>query len=107
VADSGALRQRRSAAHKAGDHRLCNPARCPHASAVARLHPVPPVPGPDAVDAMEGLTALARRLQAAHEAEPGNALLARELRMTLQALLPAARPAVDGDLASLFEELSG
>lgn len=31
MADSGADRQRRSRKHRAGDHSLCDPARCPHA----------------------------------------------------------------------------
>ena len=103
MADSGALRQRRSKAHKAGDHRLCKRS----CAAAARLRAVPVPARPDEVDAAEGLAALARTLAAAYEADPGNALLARELRMTLQALRPAGKPAVDGDLADLFAELSG
>ncbi len=38
------------------------------------------------VDPQASLEALARRLEAAHEADPGNTLAARELRLTLQVL---------------------
>jgi len=71
------------------------------------LHSVPPPPSGRRVDAGEALAELAVTLRAAYEAEPGNALLARELRMTLQALLPVAGPGMDGDLAGLFAELGG
>jgi hypothetical protein len=45
-----------------------------------------PVAGDAPVDPRASLERLAGRLEAAHEAEPGNALLARELRATLMAL---------------------
>lgn len=45
-----------------------------------------PAPSGAPVDPRASLEALAARLEAAHEADPGNAMLARELRMTLQAL---------------------
>jgi len=38
------------------------------------------------VDPQASLEALARRLEDAHSADPANALLARELRVTLQAI---------------------
>src|SRR5262245_9243383 len=89
MADSGALRQRRSKAHKAGDHSLCR--RCPDARSergptqgVALLPPVPAAPD---LDPGAEMRTLAARLAAAHEAEPSNALLARELRMTLRELI--------------------
>lgn len=108
MADSGALRQRRSRLHKAGNHSLCR-SNC---SSAPRLHSVPagartePRPAAEALDATAELANLAVRLRAAHEESPGDALIARELRMTLQALLPAAKPAVDSDLASLFEDFA-
>lgn len=46
---------------------------------------------------------LAFRLIAAHEGDQSNTLLARELRMTLQALLEASRQA-DSELADLLAE---
>ena len=103
MADSGALRTRRSRAHAAGDHSLCK--RC------AAVRSGPPSPGtlpkppapPRAVDAKAELKELAARLVAAHEADPGNALLARELRLTLQALAQGGKPA--DDLEELFAAL--
>jgi hypothetical protein len=85
MADSGALRARRARAHKAGDHHLCK-GSCAKAQAVAVI-PVDftPVQGGN-VDVRASLAALARRLEAAHEAEPDNAAVARELRATLLTL---------------------
>jgi hypothetical protein len=80
MADSGALRQQRYKRHRAGDHSLCR--RCDGRSAVA----VPSVPGDARVDPGASLEALAARLEAAHEADPGNAQIARELRATLMVL---------------------
>ena len=101
MADSGALRVRRSRMHKAGDHSLC--VRC----AVIRADmPVPEGVAPVA-DAEAELRALAGTLAVAYRAQPDNALLARELRMTLQALLPAAGgKTLEGELDDLFAGLS-
>jgi len=46
-----------------------------------------PAAGDSPVDPRASLEALTRRLEAAHEAEPGNAMVARELRACLAALL--------------------
>jgi hypothetical protein len=54
-------------------------------------------------DPEPALRLLAGQLAAAYGIDPGNALLARELRMTLQALM--GREGHDGDLAGLFAEL--
>lgn len=107
--DSGALRVRRARAHKAGDHSLCK--RCPAVrgqggppeGAPPRLVP-PPAPVDDPV---AELRLLAAQLARAYQADPGNALLARELRMTLQALVPAKAGNPDDDLDDLFAEFSG
>ena len=97
MADSGALRTRRARAHKAGDHSLCR--RCDGSK------PVPAVSGAVSVsDPIRELRRLAGRLRDAHEADPGNALIARELRMTLQALT-GGRGDGDAELESLFAEL--
>ena len=48
---------------------------------------------------------LARDLAVAYGADTSNALLARELRMTLQALLPKGSEKPDADLAGLFAAL--
>jgi hypothetical protein len=60
---------------------LCRHPRGPVLTLAARN-----TPGTRA-DPRERLEALAARLEAAHEADPANALLARELRATLTALL--------------------
>jgi hypothetical protein len=49
---------------------------------------------------------LATQLAGAYKADPANALLARELRMTLQALMPAGKgDSVDDELADFFGAL--
>jgi hypothetical protein len=109
MADSEALRSRRKRAHAAGDHRLCR--RC----AVVRGPGGPPQPvtlspeqPPARVnDPVAELRQLAAQLAEAYRAEPGNALLARELRMTLQALMPAKAGNRDDDLSDLFAEFGG
>ncbi len=94
MADSGAVRQARYKRHQAGDHSTCKHDR------PLRLAPAPP-PDPD-FDAAAELRALAARLSAAYAADTGNAALARELRVTLQALAPDAG-AVDPELAEMFK----
>lgn len=94
MADSGAVRQARHKAHKAGDHSGCR-------------HPVGPRPvvvpladrgdGRD-LDPVGELRALAAGLMAAWRADPGNAVLAREARATLLCI-PAEEP--DDVLAEL------
>jgi len=103
MADSGALRQRRSKAHRAGDHSLCG-SRCSQAGR-ARLTVLPPVrsgPDFDPVAEMRGLAVIA---VAAYRAEPSNATLCREARMTLQALMPKDAGGADADLTGLFRAL--
>lgn len=57
-------------------------------------------------DAEAELRELGGQLAAAYRADPGNALLARELRMTLQALLPVRAGDGQGDdLEALFAGL--
>jgi len=100
MADSDALRTRRRRAHAAGDHSLCK--RCAAVRIEAEGEEIP-------ADDAGKLRWLAAGLARAYKADPGNALLARELRMTLQALLgrgdgPEGR---DRDLDELFAEFSG
>jgi len=108
VADSTALRVRRSRAHKAGDHSLCR--RCPAVRGEAESpQDVTPlagrITGAD-LDPLAEMRALAARLALAHEAEPGNSLVARELRMTLAELTPKdTGKAADADLTGLFGAL--
>ena len=99
MADSGALRVRRARLHKGGDHSLC--VRC----VVQRADPVAAKAEPLPDDPVSGLRLLAGQLAAAYGRDTGNALLARELRMTLQALIPAEGKQADGDLDELFAAL--
>jgi hypothetical protein len=104
VADSEALRQRRRKAHVQGDHSLCR--RC----TVVKPRPVFPVadlaPGcGEVTDAALELRQLAFRLVAAHQADPANGILAKELRATLVALLPKGKQDADADLTGLFGAL--
>ena len=90
MADSDSLRSRRSRQHRQGDHSLCR-----HDRAVRVTAPdIPIVTGAD-FDPVTMLRDLAVRLVAACQADPGNAPLARELRMTLQAIEPDPEPQWD------------
>jgi hypothetical protein len=110
MADSGAVRQRRSKAHKAGDHSLCG-GRCNLAGSarpsltVVSFPPAPPGTAAAEVDAVLEMRRLALRLVTAHESEPANTLLARELRMTLAELMPKGKQDADADLTGLFSAL--
>jgi hypothetical protein len=101
MADSDALRARRSRAHRAGDHSLCR--RC----AAVRGDVPAAVDAPKPIDDAEAeLRVLAGQLAEDYRGQRGNALLARELRMTLQALLPAAGGSgLDGELEEFFANL--
>jgi hypothetical protein len=93
MADDGATRTRRWKAHKRGDHHLCGP-RCDAVGAVVAVSaPGDMAEGP--VDAQAALEQQARRLEAACEANPGNAALERELRATLLALRGPGKTADD------------
>jgi len=94
---------RRSRAHQGGDHSLCT-SRCGAVSImVAAKSATQARPVSDPVAEMRQL---AGTLAQAYRADPGNALLARELRMTLQALAGRGNgpEGQDGDLAALFAE---
>ena len=97
MADSGALRVRRSRAHKAGDHSLCR--NC------AALKLAAPVASGEVTDARAELRQLAYRMAEAHRAEPGNAILGAELRKTLLELMPKGKQDADADLTGLFGAL--
>ena len=99
MADSGALRVRRARAHKAGDHSLCRRCAAVRGEA-APLASVEPFPAVVTLDAEAEMRRLALRLAQAHEGEPANALLARELRMTLRELI-----AIEGT-GSGFDDLA-
>ena len=56
-------------------------------------------------DAPRELRELAWRQVEAHRADPANAILGRELRMTLLALIPKGEEKPDADLTGLFGAL--
>jgi hypothetical protein len=107
--DSGALRVRRSRAHKAGDHSLCRRCAAVRSGLPTQLPaPVPDLPsdlpsGP-AFDPQAELQALATRMAQAHREDPSNAILGAELRKTLVELMPKRAEKPDDDLAGLFAE---
>jgi len=102
VADSGALRVRRSRAHKAGDHSLCR-GNC---AALKLASPAAAADAPGEVtDARAELRQLAYRMREAHRKDPGNAFLGAELRKTLLELMPKGKPNADADLTGLFGAL--
>jgi hypothetical protein len=88
MADSDALRSKRKRLHAAGDCSLC---RHDRPGAVLPL----PVPGAAAIDPLASLASLAARLEAAHEADPADAAVARVLKDVLLALVPPPGPAED------------
>jgi hypothetical protein len=100
MADSQSLRSRRCRLHKAGNHTLCR-ADCGGVPRVAVQ--VGEVPGE--VDPAAAMVRLAALLMAACEANPADAALARELRLTLQALEPVE--VVDGELVELLDAVRG
>ena len=98
MADSEALRARRSRRHKAGDHTLCR-GNC------ATLKLAAPATVGEVTDARAELRQLAYRMAEAHRAEPGNAILGAELRKTLLELMPKGKSDADDDLTGLFGAL--
>ena len=97
MADSDALRMRRSRRHRAGDHSLCR--NC------AAVKLAAPVAAGEVTDAAAELRQLAARMAEAHRADPSNAILGAELRKTLLELMPKGKPDADADLTGLFGAL--
>ena len=104
MADSDALRQRRRKAHVQGDHSLCRRCQVVKPHPVAAVADLPPGIG-EVTDAAAELRQLAWRMAEAHRADPANAILGRELRVTLQALMPKGDEKADADLTGLFGAL--
>ena len=102
MADSGAVRAQRYRKHAAGDHSMC---RHPAEARIAPAVRLAAAPEPGELDTWAELTALARRLAAAHEAAPDRADVARELRATLLAVA-AAEPAA-ADPMDVLREMAG
>jgi hypothetical protein len=104
VADSDAVRQMRRRRHRAGDHSTCRRG-CRDARPSLRIAPLPAGSGKD-LDSAAALRDLAAQLQEAYRADPANALLARELRQTLLALIPSREAGVDAELRELMADLA-
>lgn len=100
MADSDALRAQRYRAHRQGQHHLCkHPLARVTAPEVAALTATGPI------DRDASLRALAARLEAAHVADPANAAVARELRMTLTTLIGLPGEDDPDPLAELWASL--
>lgn len=95
---------RRSRAHKAGDHSLCRRCAAVKPRSVAAVVDLPAGAG-EVTDAPSELRQLAWRMAEAHRADPANAILGRELRVTLEALIPKGDEKADADLTGLFGAL--
>jgi hypothetical protein len=88
MADSGSLRVRRHRQHKAGNHALCRPGcggktQGRRTSAEIRQDSVD---SGEILEPQAAMADLAKQLRAACEANPGDAVLAREYRLTLMEL---------------------
>jgi hypothetical protein len=123
MADSDALRSRRKRLHAAGDHSLCrrcdarraqlagltaawDAAAVPVARVPARGSQDPNIsPASETLQPKAMMEGLAQRLEEAHKADPPDSAVARELRMTLQALGGAGGG--DDELSGFLGEFSG
>jgi hypothetical protein len=103
MADSGAVRTARYKRHKAGDHSMCRHLRDYAPRPVAVL----PAPGGQDLDPVAELRQLAADALADYRANPGNAQLVREARLTLQALMGVAADMSDDPLAELQQMAAG
>jgi hypothetical protein len=101
--DSDAVRSRRKRLHAAGDHSQCG-RRC-DARVIPVAFPSSGAPGEHAPGPRAALERLAQRLEGAHAADPADAAVARELRMTLQAL--GAGESAQDDAAAFLAEFRG
>jgi hypothetical protein len=104
MADSGATRTRRWKLHRAGNHSECKDCDALRGAAAVLVVPVPRDTPGGPVDVQASLEAQARRLEAACEAAPGNAMLEKELRATLLALRGPGD--ADDDLAKFDAEFA-
>jgi hypothetical protein len=95
MADSDAVRQMRRRRHRMGDHGMCT-WRCKRARTSDSEADF---------DRSAALVELAEGLMAAWRADPGNAMLAREVRATLLAL-PSAADEAEDEFALMLRELS-
>jgi hypothetical protein len=104
MADSDALRQRRRRQHVAGNHALCR-RDCGKNQPVLRSLPEvrEDAAGSAEFNPAARMRELAEQMREACAANPGDAMLAREYRLTLQALTPEKK--ADDDLAGLLASM--
>jgi hypothetical protein len=109
MADSGTLRVRRHRLHKAGNHLLCRPGSCEFAQVSLRPVKVSQVlagSGKD-FDPLTAMTDLAAQLKVACEANPADAVLAREYRLTLMELAKGGDRDGPDPFAEIVKQLTG
>ena len=96
MADSAALRQQRSRAHRSGDHSLC-PSLCPRRPDVVLVAVRAELATAGCLDTYLGAAAvqLADRIDQSVGSAPGLAGMVRELRATMYAALAGNRSAAD------------
>ena len=104
MADSAAVRMARHRRHVAGDHTSCRRG-CQDSRGSARVPAVEPGSG-ESLDPLATLRDLAAQLWQACQADPGNGVLAKELRATLVLLLPAPGAGLDAEWAAMMRVLS-
>lgn len=104
MADSGALRARRHRQHVAGNHALCR-AGCGGTEQIPEASPQIPEAqaGSPELDPHSAMQELAAQLRLACAANPADAVLAREYRLTLQALTPPKD--ADDELSDLLASM--
>ena len=106
--DSAAVRMRRHRLHKAGDHSMCR-RECGQIRRVAPASAgIPQVPAASGdFDARQKLLELAIWQRDAYAADPSNAILAREYRLTLLELAKGSEEDGKDPFAELLAELTG
>jgi hypothetical protein len=104
VADDDAVRSRRYRAHKQGNHVYCK-RDCQAARDPVRFDGVPDDPG-ESLNRFAELRRLCVALRTAYLADPANAALAKEWRMTLLCLPGSKDMSADDELSQLMRELA-
>src|SRR5215471_14109372 len=109
MADSGSLRVKRHRQHRAGNHSLCRPG----CGGITRVPMALPGIGGLAgaqekiSDPLAALAELAAQLKVACAANPADAVLAREYRLTLVELAKESDGDAKDPFAELLAELAG
>ena len=108
MADSGAVRAQRHRLHKRGNHSMCR-RNCGESRQVPRALPdIPPSSEASGeFDPVARMRDLAEQLRQASAADPSDAVLAREYRLTLIELAKGSGEDGKDPFAELLAELSG